>query len=149
MSIFVLLQNAWRDRGGDSWLYNPWVWALRRSRTGRRLVRALGRRWNRIYFCNTTPRVSTHPSIRLPPDLQYVERELRRVEVDVVLACGKQAEVVARKLWSGPLLCIPHPASRVLTNALLDKTYDLLYGWPPVERLALRQQRGQVVEEQL
>ena len=75
-----------------------------------------------------------------------------------------------RTVWDGPMVAIPHPASRVLTNALLEHCSRMLGWWtllrehptmnsipPEFEltrdtrnlRIALRQERGTVVVETL
>lgn len=152
MRIYVMLQNAWSYRGGDSWEYDSWVWALSRCRTGERLSKLLGDDCYRsidITYGNTTPKVGTESTSRLPPDEQYVIKNLLTRSPHVVVACGLQAEKVIKKLWRGPYLCMPHPASRVLTNALLTQAKTLLYGsLPYCRRLTLRQQRGSVAVEE-
>ena len=84
-------------------------------------------------------------------------RGVRRVGPELVLACGKVAEAVATAEWAGPLLAIPHPAYRVVTDELLRYAGDTLASWCRHEdardnflglarryslRHALRQRRG-------
>lgn len=101
-----------------------------------------------MVFGNTTPKVGEGPSSKLPPEPAHVKNLLQEVNPGVVVAVGLQAEGVLRELWAGDLLCLPHPANRVLTNALLDRARELLER-PFRGRLALRQLRGSVLEEHL
>lgn len=130
-----------------------------------------------VRFENTTPEVAVESSGKLPPDPAHITRALsasrwpgnlsphpfRDVGEDhecwhirqvdwlnsgAVVACGKQAEAALRKIWPGPLLVVPHPASRVLTDALYRRGYELLSDGL-TERIALRQGRGEILEEVL
>jgi len=86
------------------------------------------------------PRVGKGPDSKLPPDLPHLRRALESHRPDVVVALGQQAEQALAGLWAGPLLALPHPASRVLTNTLLDSARGLLCGAEPFRsRVALRQ----------
>lgn len=147
----VLLQNAWARRAMSSWPHGSWVAALARSRSGRRLAKLLGEDCfgsGLVHFGNTTPRVGQGPDSRLPPDDLHVISLLDGIEV--VVACGRQAEEAARRLWKGPLLCLPHPACRVLTNDLLAEGHRLLFTAGPLRRrVALRQLRGSVATVEL
>lgn len=143
MRLLVLLQNAWARRPMEHWDHDWWLDALRNCRTGGRLCRVVGEDWVGIEFDNTTPKVGVGSNSKLPPDDAHVLALLDRVRPNVVLACGDQAEKTAQRLWGGNLLCIPHPAMRVLTNALLDKARETLYGPVPFAgRVALRQGKG-------
>lgn len=81
-------------------------------------------------------------------DLDYLKGIMDAYKPDVVVSCGLQAEGAVRGIWSGYMLAIPHPASRVLTNSLLNMAHKYLYGMVPfVGRVALRQKRTGVVLE--
>jgi hypothetical protein len=95
-----------------------------------------------------------------------LRRAVKRVEPDVVLACGRLAEETALAAWEGALLAIPHPAYMCLTNELLDRCRHMLESWGvfheqphwrekswrgdagavagALPRLALRQRQGHV-----
>lgn len=151
MKLLVILQNAWRYRAGRSWQYAGWVRALARSRTGRRLTTILGEdcfSQQEICFGNASPLIGVNADSKFPPDEDHVQNLLDGTSPEVVLACGRSAEKATVKLWKGPLLCVPHPASRVLTNVLLMEANRLLYGGEAfLRRVALRQGRGCVIEE--
>jgi hypothetical protein len=150
MRILVLLQNAWSHKARRSWRYDLWVRALRRSRSGQRLARIFGECWNEVNFGNTTPLVGEGPDSVLPPDFDHVASLFYTFGPRTVVACGQQAERVAVDIWGGPLLVLPHPASRTLTNDLLDIARSLLCGQRPFsDRIALRQAQGEVVREHI
>jgi hypothetical protein len=150
MKILVLLQNAWAYEPAEAWQYDSWVLALRASRSGQRLARIFGPCWDQVIFGNTTAKVGQGPDSRLPPDLNHVRALFNTHQPDIVLACGQQAERVASETWPGPLLCIPHPAYRVLKNSLLARAKKLLYDERPfTARTCLRQGRGRFTQEKL
>lgn len=64
----------------------------------------------------------------------------------VVVACGKQAERALAECWDGPLLVVPHPAARVLTDALYCRGYELLR-CGLAGKVTLRQERGRISEQ--
>lgn len=164
--LLVVLQNPWA-RGNLRNGYNPQVWKreFEKSRAGRRLQVALpvDRKWS-IHFSNACPVLASGPDGVYAPDARHVRRTLKRVSPNLVLACGKLAEEALITLWEGPLLCVPHPSSRVLTNDLYEVVHKIIVAWgvfernpgwrerewSPIEnharaavpRLAIRQRRG-------
>lgn len=146
--ILVVLQNAWSSLARDSWPYESWVKALRASRSGRRLRVLLGDDWAGLRFGNTTPKIATESGQKLVPDLKHLRRLLKCEAPDVVLACGDQAAEVLKTTWRGNLICVPHPASRVLTDYLytLARWCVLHAGLPAPKptRLQLKQGKGSV-----
>lgn len=146
MRLLVVLQNAW---GGVSMRSREeWIEAMHASRTGLRLARALPE-WLRrgglgfVEYTNASPRVSWRPDGKFPADLEHLRAELARFRPTYVLACGLVAEGAMREIWRGPLLAIPHPASRVLTNDLLDEARERLH-FARAGQVALRQRRGRI-----
>ena len=123
----VMLQNAWSSYYSSitEWGHSNWLCALQRSRAGRRLVR-ITYGFERDYFDNTTATVVNRPHLRVPPDEDYVKETLQSVIPRAVLACGLQAEKVMKKLWQGPLVVMPHPCYRLVTNELLDAAREML-----------------------
>jgi hypothetical protein len=63
---------------------------------------------------------------------------------EVVIACGRQAEQALQVLWEGPLLVVPHPAARILTNAAYARA-KALFTPTYTGRYALRQRRGTIL----
>lgn len=174
--LLVVLQNAY-DKGRLKRGYNPSSWRkeFERSRTGERLREALPDRfqwqskgpsryaWD-IRYTNASPVLGKGPDSKPRPNLAHLRRRLKAVGPTVVLACGKMAEGAILQIWDGPLIVIPHPASRVLTEELTERAKKMLEaigvfishpnlrkGWvgdnalvaeADIPRFALRQRRG-------
>lgn len=79
-----------------------------------------------IVWDNTTRAVGDHPDSKLPADLAHVRRVLAREKPAVVLSLGRQAAETLAAVWTGPLLIVPHPTYRLLTNRLYDRAGRLL-----------------------
>lgn len=155
MRTLVLLQNAWANTpAGAKWLEadrGNWLWATAQSRSGKRLEVLLGSEcWSDedIWFDNTTPKCGVGSSSKLKPDPTHVRGVLESFSPSVVIACGGQAAIIAGELWQGDLLCIPHPAHRLLTNELYRHARGL---WKigAVGRVELRQGRGVIETKEL
>lgn len=144
MTTLALLQNAWSPTPRKVWPRRAWLRALHASRTGRRLEVLFGEGYPGVYFDNTTPRIGTSSGDVLPPDPEHVCRLLLGRRPGVCVALGAQAEAVLCRHWNGPLLALPHPCYRLLTNALLEEGRRLLSS-PFRCRLALRQRQGHFV----
>lgn len=142
----VFLQNAWSPiYAGGVWPRASWLAALEGSRSGQRLKHLI----TDFDVCeNTTPLVGATPDSALPADARHITSILRRRRPRLVVACGRQAEAALIPLWAGPLLAVPHPAHRLLTNELYAQARALLT--PDYEaRQALRQLPDQIVIELL
>lgn len=143
-SLVVFLQNAWSPvYAGSVWPRRSWLRALETSRSGQRLRVLI----DEYHICeNTTAVVSAHPSGIEAPDAAHILRVLSKRKPQIVVACGKQAELALKGIWPGPMLAVPHPAHRLLTDRLYEKARRLLT--PQfVGRVALRQARGKVLVE--
>lgn len=119
--LVVFLQNAWSTMDRALCLK-----ALRRSVTGKRLSKVIGVDWSNIHVDNTTKAIGKSASSQFPSDDVHISSIISEQTPQVILTCGTQARDVVSRLWSGKLLAIPHPASRTLTNALLDEAAKLL-----------------------
>ena len=154
--IACFLQNAWSPMyAGRVWPRRSWLGALARSRSGKRLSRVL----DDLGVCeNVSPLVTAKPTGKPKPDLHHVRDRLRVRNPELVIACGGPAVLALTTatrlahpaghsgpatlaLWEGPLLWIPHPASRVLTNALLVEARRMIEEGL-VTRTRLSQRRG-------
>jgi len=142
----VFLQNAWSPLyAGNAWPRPSWLRALERSRSGQRLKLLI----DDFDVCeNTTPKVSAVSSGIEVPDADHIKAIIAARQPKVIIACGKQAEKALSELWDGALLCVPHPANRVLTNQLYVEARTLLAS-EFNQRIALRQLRGSVITETL
>ena len=144
-ALIVFLQNAWSPLyAGGVWPRRSWLTALARSRSGQRLRPLID-----DFDCceNTTPIVGKSPANVVPPSTAHIALILHVRKPSIVVACGRQAEKALLSLWKGPLLAIPHPACRVVTNDLFSRAREML---PSIRtQIALRQRRGHVETEVL
>lgn len=146
--LVVFLQNAWAHdaRGALAMERNRrlWLYATALSRSGQRLKVMFGDECfidDDLWFDNTTPVVGIGANSKFPPDDDHILRVIGTHSPTAVVACGLQAEKALLRLWNGPLLAVPHPASRLLTNALYEKASELIDGGLS-GRSALRQLSG-------
>jgi len=144
--LLVVLQNAY-DKGTLAEGFNSarWKSELARSLTGRKLARGIPEGAWRVSYTNASPILGAGPSSKPPACHSHLKRAVRRAKPDIVLAGGLVAERACVEVWSGPLLAIPHPACRVLTNDALDQCRQILESWPQTQivfRSAIRQLRG-------
>jgi len=147
LKTVLFLQNAWSPfYAGREWPRESWLKALRLSRSGQRLKVLIGAKFEQCE--NTTPIVGDSPDSVIPPDEAHINAILWEKNPDIVVTCGKQAEIALSRLWRGNILAIPHPAHRLLTDSLLLQAKGLLLQ-PYNSRMALRQKRGYVLIERL
>jgi len=144
--VLVVLQNAY-TKGALAEGYHPSTWRreLLCSRSGRRLARALPDVG--VSYTNSSRTLGDGPDSRHAADVGHLRRRIRQVQPDIILACGKVAEAAVAEVWSGSCVVIPHPASRSLTNELLD--HASLYIEQGGCRVALRQRRHGVEFEHI
>lgn len=138
--ILVVLQNAY-DLGELRRGFNAatWLSELRGTLSYSKLVRAIPDDFE-VRWTNACRGIGKGPASKLRPHPPKIRKRAVEHRVDAVLACGQVAERAALQAWAGPLLAIPHPASRTLTNSLLDVTKALLEAGHG--RIAIRQRRG-------
>ena len=144
--IYVFLQNAYSEKhAGEKWINEKWREALKKSRTGQRLpvlLKGIGQ----YEIFNTTPIAGAKPNDKLPPDIPYIKRILKK-EPDMVVCCGDQAIHTIKSLWDGPIIGVPHPAHRYLSNNLYKKANGFLKrktSWH--NRVLFKQMRGSVIK---
>ncbi len=124
----AFLQNAWSEKyAGIRWERHSWLKALHKSRTGQRL-RVLTANCPSVQICfdNTTNVVGKHPNSIIPPDIKHIKMVLKKHHPDVIIAFGKQAELVLKSLKVQPLLILPHPVYRLVTNNIYIEAGKLL-----------------------
>lgn len=157
MKTTIVLQNAYLKKDSmirmnakfpDGIPYELWFRLFARCQSGRRLSIMLGR-LNDFTYCNTTPLWGVGSNSVLDPNPFYLSEQLSGSRM--VVACGKQAEECVLNIWTGNIICIPHPACRVLTNALLMAAGITLREHKSEDRLrvAFRQLRGRFERENL
>ncbi len=148
IKVVGFLQNAWSPMyAGSTWPRASWLYALMTCRSGQKL-RVLTSECNEVEFWwdNTTPVVGEAPNSILPPDSDHIRSVLHVQEPDIVLTLGRHAANAVQPLWNGPLLILPHPAYRVVTNALYAQAGKYLRNnMKPGEVVEVKQARGQVI----
>lgn len=130
VKLLVVLQNSYAKGNLQQGKYNPATWRKEylSSRTGIMLKRALPEGWA-VRYTNANPKVGDNPKSVLEPDLRHLKKRFREVRPDILLACGRLPQRACMETWDGPMIGIPHPACRVLTNSLLDHAHDRLRQW--------------------
>lgn len=132
--LLVLLQNGWSGyytrigmpgevperRAERVWIREHWIEATWCCPSGRKLTKILeGVDDDYVWLDDTTLEIADKPSGVCKANPAHVRSVLETRGITEVLACGNQAGTVIDKLWRGPLVKIPHPACRVLTNTTL------------------------------
>jgi len=141
MKAVVFLQNAWSPvYAGRRWPRESWLRALARSRSGQRLIYLV----DDLSICeNTTPIVGEAPNSVVAPDNGHILNVLAERAPEIVITCGKQAENALAWIWSGPMLSVPHPAARGVSNNLYMEFKKLLVPgyqdrktivWKPIQK---------------
>jgi len=127
--VLCFLQNAWSPvYAGRLWPRESWLKALHLSRSGQRLkVLTAAAPDYEFHFDNTTPLVGKYPSTLLPPDLKHITTVIKTVKPKVIVTCGSLAAWAVTPLAGElPVLQLPHPAYRVVTNRLFKQAGELL-----------------------
>jgi len=113
MKVLVVLQNPYNKGPLQEWHPGRWKREYETSRSGKRLSIALPTSPDvRVHYTNANPKVGDDPKAKFDGQVKHVERALKRVQPDIVLACGKNAEEVVLKVWTGPLVCPTSGLSR-------------------------------------
>lgn len=143
--MIIFLQNAWSPvYAGTVWPRRSWLRALAQSPAGRRL-RILTDDLACVH--NVAPLCGLSPSSVMPAEDKHVIAILESCTPRVVVACGKHAQAALVRLWDGPLLLVPHPTHRVLTNELYRRVRAVLDLPEFTGRIVFTQQRGGITVE--
>ena len=116
MRILCILQNAWGDRKLPiTFVPNPY------NKSAKVVKKMVGD--NHYEFSNTTDVVTDTPNAKPKPNYEHFEKVIGEIrKFDMVLVCGVQAAETVNKYIvkineiGKPLLFVPHPAARNLTN---------------------------------
>jgi hypothetical protein len=115
----VILQNAYGVEDGYVPSYERE--SFRNCHTGRRLKNAIPADVS-VSIINASPVVGDTADSNFKPDLEYVRKHLTRIKPCVILACGVNAKKVVDMLDTDiPIIKMPHPAYRALTNKKLEE----------------------------
>lgn len=151
MDIVAFLQNPYsKVYAGGTWPRESWLRAFRLARSGKRLTKIFPRNEFEIWWDNTTAVVAPDPHIIIPPDELHITKVIFEQEPKLILAFGKQAGVSLRKLYDEddapmyniPLIIMPHPTYRVVTDQLFINAARAAY----IE-LAMLEPVGKVIYE--
>jgi len=119
----VVLETMW-GRAGKS---PGWFRINPQNHTGRRLYWLVGH--NRLWVTNACPEQVNSPLEHGTPDPLWLARNLKRLRYDLLLVCGKVAQITYKRCLYEPdcrVLEIPHPAWRGWTRERLDVTQELI-----------------------
>ena len=122
--LMVILQNAYGVEDG----YVPSFEkdSFRNCHTGRRLRRAIPESVN-VSIINASPNVGIDADSYFHPERSYVLGKFREIKPDIILACGVNAKKVIDSIdVSVPVIKMPHPAYRALTNKTLDDVKEMI-----------------------
>lgn len=121
--LLVILQCPWRKgRLENGWNSRVWAKMLWVSQTGKRLLEALPKGAYDVKVCNANPSLADTPDGVFPPDRKHLRRVLRRVQPNVILACGKVAkEALVQVKVNAPVVEMPHPAYRLLSRQMTKR----------------------------
>lgn len=145
--VLIVLQNAY-DLGKLAQGFNSarWLAELRGTLSYSKIIRVIPDDFE-VRWTNACRGVGEGSSSKLEAYPPKIRKRATEHRVSSVLACGRVAERACLEAWTGPVLAIPHPASRTLTNSLLDVARCMLVAGHG--RVALRQRRGWVETEQI
>ena len=113
----VVLQNAYGVEEG----YEP---SFEREsfincHTGRRLKNAIPTNVSTTII-NANPNIGDCADSNFKPDTAHVEKRMKAIKPDIILACGVNARQAMSEIETDiPVLTMPHPAYRALTNATI------------------------------
>jgi hypothetical protein len=126
--ILVILQNAYGVEEG----YVPSFErkSFKNCHTGKRLRNAIPDRCN-PFIINASPKIGKEAGSNFKPESSYVFKKIQEIKPKVILACGVNARKAIKSLeLDVPVLFMPHPAYRALTNETLygikEKIEELL-----------------------
>lgn len=122
MKIICILQNAWGDRELPIvFRPNP------NNKSAKTIRKKLLEEHDVMHFTNTTPVVTSTASGRANIDEEHFSKViLQLTKYDIILVCGTQAKKAVDSRFKEienlliPLIIMPHPASRSLSNVQLS-----------------------------
>lgn len=129
--INIVLQNAymrtedsarrlksWLEDLNDVFHYKVFRSLVLNTKTGMNLEKIFGHDiedYSKVRIRDSTPEVGIGSSSKLKPNPDYIKKFLEHDKPKIVVACGMNAAAVSSH-FSGPILQLPHPAARFLSN---------------------------------
>lgn len=144
IKILCVLQNAYSDnqrlRAFPFFKVNP------RNKSGKRMIKICGED-NDMFFSNVCPDIYTNPKDKGKTDLEHLKSVLKSQNYDLYVVCGSQAEEAVEKVINQikkPIIFMPHPASRSLTNKLCQGVENFIEAkmYKSFRYIKFRQLRG-------
>lgn len=122
--LLVILQNAYGVEEGYEPSYEKE--SFRTCHTGKRLRNAIPAGLD-INIINASPKIGRKASSYFKEDGTYVGKKIQEYKPEVILACGVNARKVVSELdLDIPIITMPHPAYRALTNETLFSVKERL-----------------------
>lgn len=133
IKILCILQNAWGDRE------LPIIFSPNPYNHSARVIRKIVGKEKHFWFANTTNVVTKTAAEKAKPDFKHFDKVIRSIYTfDLVLVCGVQAKQTVEQFSERiantkvPILFIPHPASRSLSNVRCEEISkqinEIIYG---------------------
>ena len=125
-TLLVVLQNAYTKTEAVKDNYVPALDCpvFQNSHTGRRLKNAIPDNIN-VQIINANPDVGNNADSNFPPDTNYVMAKINEHQPNIILACGKNARQAIPTI-NIPVITMPHPAYRALTNQTIQNTKETI-----------------------
>jgi hypothetical protein len=143
------LQNPWSPLyAGGTWPRESWIRAFWASRSGTRLKLMLhdGIDW---HFDNATPIVCENPRDIIPPDIEHIRKVITEQKPDIIVSFGTHSANGVMEIldeFNLPLLWLPHPTYRVVTNELFTTaTEHILKGFKGIIRYMPSKEGGLLI----
>lgn len=125
MKIICILQNAWGP------VELPIVFKPNPLNKSAKIVLKMVGADNEFHFCNTTNVTTARANQKPKPNLEHFAKVVQRLSgFDLILVCGNQAKETVQKRLDDisalniPIMFVPHPASRSLSNIQIQKIND-------------------------
>jgi len=113
-TILFILQNAYRNDKYKFRNKKEWGRDLDRSYTGKMLKKVIPK--NCFYFViNSSPLIGDSATSCFVADLDYMKKEISKINPDIICACGYIAHHGLEHLGI-PHYSMPHPAWRAFSN---------------------------------
>lgn len=127
MKVICILQNAW----GNSTL--PYIFVPNPQNKSAKTIRKTVGENVVFHFCNTTGVITNTAAGKAPIDTTHFKEVIKRLtHYDMILVCGQQArkavqgEIKALVALKKPIVYMPHPASRSLSNLQIAEVTKMI-----------------------
>lgn len=120
---------------------------LYNSYSGKRLVKCFGELLKDFFWEEASLEVGSVSSAKFPANHEHIRTVLDIRRPVLVIAFGTIASDALQEIWSGPLICLPHPAARVLRDQLYFEAAKLIRtGIDQRVKFKLSKSSGHIIE---